>query len=107
MHSCTVFLYSDSVLHFKHDDVLFCTVNINCHLQRFIDTMSIAAQVSSHMVWGNGVYAHTVYRVDVNMAGETWSVYRRYSAFDALHQQVSMRKDYILCHIKYSTAKAD
>jgi hypothetical protein len=52
----------------------------------------LTASVSGYSTWGNGIYAHTVYRIDVTLAGESWSVYRRFSAFFKLHEQVNEKK---------------
>ena len=45
----------------------------------------LAAEVKGSTVWGGGFNQWTVFMLEVSLDGETWTVYRRYSAFEALH----------------------
>ncbi|KAJ1423379.1 hypothetical protein B484DRAFT_451898 [Ochromonadaceae sp. CCMP2298] len=48
----------------------------------------LSAKITGNFNVGGGLRYHTEYKVDVDASGGGWSVYKRYSAFEALHKKV-------------------
>jgi hypothetical protein len=47
--------------------------------------MSFTCKIGGHTTWGSALSSYTVYKIDVTRLGKSWFIYRRYTAFTALH----------------------
>ena len=51
-------------------------------------TSKLNAEMKGSAVWGEGVSQHTVFLIKVEFEGDKWIVFRRFSAFEALHEAI-------------------
>lgn len=49
----------------------------------------LSAEVVGHSIWGYGVFAHAVYRINVTYKQDNWTIYRRFSEFASLHERLT------------------
>ena len=49
----------------------------------------LSAEVVGHSIWGYGVFAHAVYRINVSHKQDNWTIYRRFSEFASLHERLT------------------